>query len=239
MGAFIYGVALQCRMDMRSKSLLLTCYIVPLIFFLLTGGIFTAVMPEMRGTLIQSIVVMGVSMGALIGVPPSLSEIYGGGITKVYRANGVPLYTGVLTMAISAFVHLVLMCVIIILLAPVAFGAERPENPAEFMAALGVYIAVSLGIGCVLGLAVGNQSKQTMVAQIVFLPSIMLTGIMFPSELLPDFLQAVGELLPARWGYRLMLEGGLVLENLWYPLVVLLTSGLTCSILLKKPNMKL
>ena len=74
MNGFLYGVALQWKLDMRSKSLLVTCYIVPLIFFLLMGGIFTSVMPEMRSTLIQSMIVMSVSMGAFIGLPPSRSE---------------------------------------------------------------------------------------------------------------------------------------------------------------------
>ena len=35
MNGFLYGVALQWKLDIRSKSLLVTCYIVPLIFFLL------------------------------------------------------------------------------------------------------------------------------------------------------------------------------------------------------------
>ena len=48
MNGLLYGVALQWKLDIRSKSLLVTCYIVPLIFFLLMGGIFTSVMPEMR-----------------------------------------------------------------------------------------------------------------------------------------------------------------------------------------------
>ena len=74
MNGFLYGAALQWKLDIRSKSLLVTCYIVPLIFFLLMGGIFTSVMPEMRSTLIQSMLVMSVSMGAFIGLPPSLIE---------------------------------------------------------------------------------------------------------------------------------------------------------------------
>ena len=50
MNGFLYGVALQWKLDIRSKSLLVTCYIVPLIFFFLMGGIFTSVMPEMCRT---------------------------------------------------------------------------------------------------------------------------------------------------------------------------------------------
>ncbi len=42
MNGFLYGLALQWKLDIRSKSLLVTCYIVPFIFFLLMGGIFPA-----------------------------------------------------------------------------------------------------------------------------------------------------------------------------------------------------
>jgi len=75
MNGFVCGIALQWKLDIRSKSLLVACYIVPLIFFLLMGGIFTSVMPEMRSTLIQSMIVMSVSMGAFIGLPPSLLRL--------------------------------------------------------------------------------------------------------------------------------------------------------------------
>ena len=74
---FFYGAVIQWKLDIRSRSLLVTCYIVPLLFFLLMGGIFTSVMPEMRSTLIQTMIVMNVSMGAFIGLPPSLIETYG------------------------------------------------------------------------------------------------------------------------------------------------------------------
>ena len=62
-----------------------------------------------RETLIQSMTVMGVSMGALIGVPQSLAEIYGTDIKQMYQANGIPLYFGLLSLAASAFVHLMIM----------------------------------------------------------------------------------------------------------------------------------
>ena len=106
MSAFLYGAALQWKLDIRSKALLITCYLVPLLFFAVMGGIFTSLMPEAKSTLIQSMTVMGVSMGALVGLPPSLTEIYGSDIKKVYKANGVPLYLGLFTISLSAFLHL-------------------------------------------------------------------------------------------------------------------------------------
>lgn len=234
MNAFLYGVALQWKLDIRSKSLLVTCYVVPLIFFLLMGGIFTSVMPEMKDTLIPSMIVMGVSMGAFIGLPPSLIETYGSDIKKVYKANGLPLYLGLITMAISAFVHLMMMCIIIVLLAPILFEATLPNNLPIFFIALAVYVIVSLSIGSILGLVVKNQAKLTMIAQLVFLPSIMLSGIMFPIELLPKTFEMVGKIFPASWGYKLMIDGGFQIENMWYLILVLGVAIIVCGFLLKK-----
>ena len=236
MNAFLYGVALQWRLDIRSKSLLVTCYVVPLIFFLLMGGIFTSVMPEMKDTLIPSMIVMGVSMGAFIGLPPSLIETYGSDIKKVYKANGVPLYLGLITMAISAFAHLLMMCIIIVLLAPILFGATLPSNLPLFFMALAVYVIVSLSIGSILGLVVKNQAKLTMIAQLVFLPSIMLSGIMFPIELLPKTFGMVGKIFPASWGYKLMIDDGFQIENICDFILVLGVAIIVCGCLLKKQN---
>ena len=234
MNCFLYSLVLQWKLDIRSKSLLVTFYIVPLIFFLIMGGIFTSVIPEMGSTLIQSMIVMSVSMGAFLGLPPSLVEIYGSDIKKIYNANGVPIYLGLVTILLSAFVHLMMTCIVILLLAPILFKASLPTQLPIFLLSLTIYIIVSLSIGCILGLTLKNQAKLTMLAQLVFLPSIMLSGIMFPISLLPDFLQVIGHVFPAYWGYRLMLDKGLRLENLWYLILVSCIAVITCILLMNK-----
>ena len=234
MNCFLYSLVLQWKLDIRSKSLLVTFYIVPLVFFLIMGGIFTSVMPGMGSTLIQSMIVMSVSMGAFLGLPPSLVEIYGSDIKKIYNANGVPIYLGLLTMVLSAFVHLMMTSIVILLLAPILFKASLPTQLPFFLLSLTIYIIVSLSIGSILGLTLKNQAKLTMLAQLVFLPSIMLSGIMFPISLLPDFLQVIGHVFPAYWGYRLMLDKGLRLENLWYLILLSCIAVITCILLMNK-----
>ena len=234
MNCYLYSLVLQWKLDIRSKSLLVTFYIVPLLFFLIMGGIFTSVSPGMGTTLIQSMIVMSVSMGAFLGLPPSLIETYGSDIKKIYKANGVPIHLGLVTMVLSAFVHLTMTCMVILQLASILFKASLPSQLPLFFLALAIYIFVSLSIGSILGLTVKNQAKLTMIAQLIFLPSIMLSGIMFPITLLPDFLQVIGRLFPASWGYRLMLENGFSLENLWYLILVSCIAIISSFFLLNK-----
>lgn len=232
MSFLFHQIGLQWKLDMRSKTLLVTFYAVPLAFFLMMGSIFTSVVPDMQ--LIPSMIVMGVSMGAYIGFPPTLLETYHTDVKKSYTANGIPLFMGILSIFISAFIHLFVMSLLIFLLAPILFDASLPANVPLFFLSLALYILVSLSTGCILGLAVKNQAKLTMFSQLVFLPSIMLSGIMFPSDLLPRFLQSAGKLFPSSWGYQLMLDGGFCLKNLWYLAFVFLASLVVSFWLLKR-----
>lgn len=234
MSAFLYGVVLQWKLDIRSKTMLITCYLVPLIFFVFMGGIFTSINPEARYTLIQSMTVFGISMGALIGLPPPLVEIYGSDIKNVYKANGVPLFLGVITHFISAFIHLFIMCIIIFVVAPIAFNASIPSNLPVYFGSLAVFIIATLSIGSVLGLLVKNISKLTMISQIVFLPSIMLSGIMFPIEMLPKQLEYVGKLFPASWGYKMMTNNIFDIVPFIPMLVIIAISIMICSYALSR-----
>jgi ABC-2 type transport system permease protein len=234
MSAFLYGIALQWKLDLRSKSLLITCYVVPLLFYAIMGGIFTSINPEAKYTLIQAMTVLGVSTGALMGLPPSLAEIYGSDIKKMYKANGVPLYLGLVSMTLSAFLHLMIMCAIICITAPIAFGATPPVSIPLYFGSAAITIAVSLSIGSVLGLLVRNQAKLTMISQVIYLPSIMLSGIMFPVDLLPGFLKLAGKIFPAAWGYKLMVDNGFYFWNLWPLAGILTVAAILCIFLLKK-----
>ncbi|MBD5098208.1 MAG: ABC transporter permease [Clostridiales bacterium] len=234
MNGFLYGVVLQWKLDLRSRTMLITCYAVPLVFFAIMGGIFTSIMPETTDTLIPSMTVFAVSMGALIGLPPSLAEIYRSDIKNAYQANGVPLALGLVLTNISAFVHLFIMSSILYVIAPIAFDAKVPKNPGVYFCGLIILIAVSLGVASIIGLAVKDMANTSMVSILIFLPSIMLSGIMFPADLLPNVFGIIGKLFPATWGYALMAENTLTWHNLWPLFAIFMIAVLLCAILLKR-----
>lgn len=206
MKAFLYGVGLQFKMDIRSKTMLITCYLVPLVFFFFMSGIFTSIDPSAVNTLIPSMSVFVITMSALIGLPPSLGEVYGGDIKKVYKANGVPLSLGVVTQFISSFIHTLIVCLIVFAVAPFMFKAKLPANLPLYFCSLVALLCVTLAIGCIIGLLVKTQAKQTMVAMIIFLPSVMLSGIMVPATMLPDFMQYLAYIFPATIGFQAMTD---------------------------------
>lgn len=91
-------------------------------------------------------------------------------VKKMYQAGGVPCVWVASPPPSPAFVHLMILGGILYLAAPLAFDAALPKHPIPYFASLALLIAVTLSLGCVLGLAVKNQSKLTMICQLFFRP---------------------------------------------------------------------
>lgn len=229
MSAFFYGVVLQWKLDLRNKGVLLTYYVVPLAFFAFMGGIFSSINPASKDTLIQSMTVFGLTMGTILGAPIPLTELYGSEIKKAYKVGGLPLWVATINNFISAFVHLFIVSLVIFFIAPLAFNAKIPTNLAHHFLSLAIFIIVSLSVGTVLGLFIKDISKLTMASQCIFLPSIMLAGIMFPVNMLPKVLENVGKIFPATWGYKLMTSESFDIK-LIIPLAIILFIAMIISV---------
>lgn len=226
MKAILYGIGLQFKFDIRNKSMLITCYLVPLIFFFFMSGIFISINPTAKKTLISSMTVFTITMSALMGLPPALAEIYGTDIKKVYKANGAPVYFGIVTQFISSFIHTIIVCLLIFVISPLVFKAELPNNLLWYFISLIVLLSVTLAFGCVIGLLFKQQAKLTMIAMIIFLPSIMLSGIMFPSNMLPQFMQYIAYLFPATIAFMAMTN-----FQVWHLLVLLTIFVILCGVI--------
>lgn len=228
MSVFLYGVTLQWKLDIRNKGVLLTYYIVPLVFFAFMGGIFTSINPMAKDTIIQSMTVFGVTMGAFLGASAPLVELYGSEIKKAYKVGGIPLWVAAINNFISAFVHLFIMSLVIFFVSPIAFDANIPDNLIAYFLSLGIFIIACLAVGTVLGLIIKSASKLTMASQFIFLPSIMLSGIMFPVNMLPRIFETIGKAFPATWGFKLMTSKALDVKLL-IPLLVIMAVSICIS----------
>ena len=226
MKALLYGIGLQFKLDIRSKSMLITCYLVPLAFFLFMGGIFTSIDPTAAKTLISSMTVFTITMSALMGLPPARAEIYGTDVKSVYKANGAPIWFGVITQFVSSFIHTFIVCLIIFGLSPLIFKAYLPVNILWYFLSLIVLLTVTLAIGCIFGLLFKQQAKLTMIAMVVFLPSIMLSGIMFPAELLPQFMQYIAYAFPATVAFK-----GMTDFEVWHLSVLVAEFAALCGVI--------
>lgn len=202
MKAFIQYLGVQLKMDIRERGTLLTFYIVPLVFFAVMGAVFSSINPLSKATLAGSMSIFAATMGAVLGVPIPIVKMRESGVLRAFRATGIPGNAVLLVQASSAFMHLLLVSCVILVAAPLLFGAMWPKNMVMYFLIILIFIFASIALGLLIGVWARSQSSATMLSQAVFLPSLMLSGIMFPASMLPEPLAWVGRVFPATYAMQ-------------------------------------
>jgi ABC-2 type transport system permease protein len=119
----------------------------------------------------------------------------------------------------------------------VLFGVPMLGSPLALAAGLLVFIAANLAMGFLFSTLARNQLQAMQMSMFVFLPSILMSGFMFPFKGMPAWAQAVGEILPLTHFLRIvrgvMLKGNGFAEawpNLW-PLLLFLLAVATLAVM--------
>ena len=134
---------------------------------------------------------------------------------------------------------------IAILLGQLLFGVVMKGSFWLMMAATSLYLGVALALGLLISTATKSQlMANQMAVMITYLPSVLLSNFVFPIVNMPNVLQLITYIVPAR--YYIDILGGIYLRNtgfayLWPSMLVLalMFSVLTTAnyILLKKEGL--
>ena len=121
---------------------------------------------------------------------------------------------------------------VILLVAWALFQVPMVGSFALLMAMIGVFILASLAVGFTFSTLAKNQLQAVQMTFFFFLPSILLSGFMFPFRGMPPWAQWVGEVLPLTHFLRIvrgiLLKGSGwpdVLPELWPMLAFMLAVG--------------
>lgn len=234
MKAFLKHLWLQLKMDVREKGTLLVYYLLPLVFYFVVGAVFASVNPLSKQTLSFTMVIFAVTMGSILGIPAPIVKMRESEVLRAYHVCGVPGWAVLLVQAVSAFLHLLIVSLVILITAPLIYGADVPQSYPAYLAVLFIFMFNGISIGLLIGVSAKNQSTAMLLSQAVFLPTVMLAGIMFPASMLPEALQIVGYAIPATFAVQSFsgLAFSLPVEiNAVLSLLITAGTGIICVIL--------
>jgi ABC-2 type transport system permease protein len=125
-----------------------------------------------------------------------------------------------------------LQVIIILAAAKLLFSVPMVGSLALLSVALVVFIAANLAVGFTFSTLAKNQLQAMQMAFFFFLPSILLSGFMFPFRGMPEWAQWLGEILPLTHFLRILRgvllkgnEAAEILPNLWPIGAFLLVAG--------------
>jgi ABC-2 type transport system permease protein len=228
MNALAQHFSFEFRTGVRNRSLLLMNYLFPLVFYLLMGSLMGQVNPGFLMNLIPAMAVLAVMSGTLLALPGTLVAAREAGIFRSYRINGVPALSTLVIPVLTGMVHAFVVAILVSVSARPLFGAVLPVSWPGFLLVFLVMAFAFAGIAALIGVISSNTQMTVMLSQLIFLPSMILGGLMVPSSLLPEGLGKVALILPTT--YATSAFGGLAMGqpaaiDPWLSLGILLTGG--------------
>jgi ABC-2 type transport system permease protein len=197
MTAFLHHLAYDFKTGIRDRSKLLMFYLFPIVFFVLVGGLMSSINPGFRQTMVPGMVLFAFMCSALLNLPGLVVNAREAGVFRSYRINGVPSASILSIPVISTAVHMSVVAIVITVAGMRFYGGVAPSDAAGFVLAALLSYAMYAGLGVLIGVAAGNNTVSILVAQLIYIPSLILGGLMVPSSLLPAGLRRISLLLPA------------------------------------------
>ncbi len=228
MTAFTYHFNYELRSGIRNRNLLLMNYLFPLGLYLLFGFFMTGINPFFGALMVPAMVTMAVMAATLLGMPDPLVSAREAGILRSYKVNGLPNANILFMPGLTTLVHMSIVSLVILVSAPLLFDAQPPSNWIAFGT---VFLALAFacgGLATLIGVIAPSTRLTVLFSQIIFIPSMLLSGLMVPYELLPATAQRIARLLPATHGmnaFRALAMGMEADFNPWLSLAVLLSGG--------------
>ncbi|MGI6082735.1 MAG: ABC transporter permease [Limnochordia bacterium] len=199
MKAFIMHFSFEFLAGLRNRTLLLMNYLLPLGFYLLVGGMMVQLNPAFGDQLIPGMVVFAVLSGVILGLPTPLVEAREAGILRSYKVNGVPASSLLAIPACSTVLHMAVVTAVITLSAPMLYASPLPVNWSAYLLVFFLTVFAYSGLGSLIGVLARNSRSAVLWQQLIYLPSILLGGLMVPAQMLPDNFVRLGHLLPATY----------------------------------------
>ena len=229
MNAFIHHFAYEFRSGIRNKQLLLMNYLFPLGFYLMMGFILAEINPPFREDIIPAMAVFGILSATLLGIPDPLVNARENGIFRSYKINGIPSISILIIPALTTILHLVLVAVIITVTAPLLFDAPLPVNWLNYALIFVTMAIACAGLSVLIGVVSPSSRMTVLWSQLVFVPSMLLGGLMLPYSMLPDVAGKFAQLLPATQAMNAL--NGLAMGKTaafspWSSVIMLFISGI-------------
>jgi ABC-2 type transport system permease protein len=229
MNAFLHHFSFEFRTGIRNRQLLFMNYLFPLGVYILIGLVMVQINPLFGETAISSMVVFAITAVALLGIPDPLVTAREAGIFRSYKINGVPSISILTIPGLTTILHLLVVIAIIVLTAPPLLDAPLPVDWLGFVVVLLATLFALVGLGLLIGVISDSTRMTVLWSQLIFLPSMIVGGIMMPYDFLPETVQRIALILPpshAMIAFRGLAQGEATVFNPTTSLILLFVGGI-------------
>lgn len=197
-------VRVELRSTFRNPSQLLMAWLFPLGFAGVLGAVMPDLNPGFRANMVSAFSLIAVTTGTLLGLPGPMVEARSGGVLRGFRVVGVPDAASLGVPALSAALHALLAAATTGALTVALYDGEAPRAPLAYLGVIAGTALAFAGLGALIGVVATSARGTVLLSQALFLPSMMLGGMMIPWSALPEGARRAALWLPTTHGMQLL-----------------------------------
>jgi ABC-2 type transport system permease protein len=228
MNAFATHFTFEFKSALRNANLMLMNYLFPLGFYAMMGLVMTQINPGFAATMIPAMVIVALTASNILGLPGPLVESREAGIYRSFKINGVPAISILTVPMLTTMFHSLIASLIIALTATPLFKGAAPSNWPLFILITLSCAFVFGAIGALIGVVANDARGTVLWSQLIFLPSMLIGGLMMPVSFLPESVRPFSALLPTTHAMQAYLGLAFGQETVFDPirsLIILAASG--------------
>lgn len=199
MRVFLHELRAQQRLFWRNREAAFFSFFFPILLLALIGSVYGD--EPIEGVSVPTFILVGllgygVAANAFAGLAITLVVRREAGLLK--RVRGTPLAPRTYLAAViaSTVTVIALQVVAQILLGVYLLDADWPGRPAALVAAILLGAASFAALGIAVTALVRTSEGSSAVVNAIYLPMAFVSGVFFSREDMPEFLEAVSDVLP-------------------------------------------
>ena len=185
------------------------------------------------GVMAMILLIVCVMMNAIVIVKEKET-----GTMEVLLVSPMKPYYIIVAKAIPYFILSVFILLVIIILSATLLDLPIKGSVLLLFFVSFIYIMASLFIGILISILVETQQQAMLISLVaLMMPTLLLSGFMFPVENMPAPLQVISKFIPASWYYKIIkniMIKGTGIEVVWQQIVVLFLMMVTILLVAMK-----
>jgi ABC-2 type transport system permease protein len=200
MRTFLHQLRIEQTVFWRNRESAVFIFIFPILLFLLLGSVYEGKIEghKAANVLLAGMIGYGVANTAFSGIAIQLVVRREAGILKRLRSTPLPAPAYLCAVLASTVAIFLLQTAALFVIGRVLFATKAPSHIFSLVLALLVGVAVFAALGFAAAALIRSDEGASAVVTVIHLPMAFLSGSFGSTKRYPEFLRAVGDVLPLK-----------------------------------------
>ncbi|MGH9593810.1 MAG: ABC transporter permease, partial [Bryobacteraceae bacterium] len=198
MNAYLAQIRMNIRLTLRNRMTVVFGYLFPLAYFVIIGH-FTNPSGAAAAQMVNMVLTLGVIGGGLFGAGMTAVTDRERNVLRRFKVAPIDAGPILVSQMVTSLFNYLPLAALVIFMANRTYGMPWPTQPLSLLLFISVGMLAFSSIGAIVAAVVNSMQESAMLTQLLYLPMLFLSGATFPIAIMPAWLQATTQFLPATY----------------------------------------